>query len=296
MADSFTALSNDIAAAVERAAASVVQVTAHRRPVTGVVFAEDQVLVPAHALDNDAVAVRRGDGHTVEGHVLGRGIAPGFAVVRAAALGVPPIVATAEPRVGQLAVAVGRTWSGGVMATVTNVTVVGGPLRTGRTSRLDRVIRLAQAPHGALTGGVLIDGNGLALGIVTGAAIRGTTVVVPSALAWTLGEQIAAGGGTQQGYLGVTTTTVALPERQRAGRAEHYGLLITGLMDGGPGDNAGLFVGDVIVAFDGAAIQEPEELVMRLRGNRVGQAVPLQVLRGGAAQEVAVSIGERPRR
>jgi S1-C subfamily serine protease len=176
------------------------------------------------------------------------------------------------------------------------VTVVGGPLRTGRTSRLDRVIRIAQPPHGALTGGVLIDGSGLALGIVTGAAIRGTTIVVPSSLAWGLGEQIVASGGMRQGFLGITTATVALPERQRGGRAEKYGLLITGLVDDGPAEAAGLFVGDVIVAFDGASIQEPEELVMRLRGDRVGHAVPIQLLRGGAAQEVNVTVGERSRR
>lgn len=296
MADSFSTLSNQIADAVAQAAAAVVQVTAHRRPVAGVVFAEDQVLVPAHALDNDTVAIRRGDGHTIDGQILGRGIAPGFAVVRAPSLGVPPIATAPEPRVGQLAIAVGRTWSGGVMAGVTTVTVVGGPLRTGRASRLDRVIRIARPPHGALTGGVLIDGKGLALGIITGAAIRGTTIVVPSSLAWGLGEQIVASGGTQQGFLGVTTATVELPERQRGGRAERFGLVVTGLVDKGPADAAGLFIGDVIVALAGAAIQEPEELLMRLRGNRVGQVVPVQVIRGGTAREIAVTIGERPRR
>jgi serine protease Do len=296
MADSFSSLSNQIADAVAQAGPSVVQVSAQRRPVTGVVFAEDHVLVPAHALDDDSVAVRRADGQTIDGQILGRGIAPGFAVVRAPSLGVPPIVAAAEPRVGQLAIAVGRTWSGGMMASVTNVTVVGGPLRTGRTSRLDRVIRIAQPPHGALTGGVLIDGNGLALGIVTGAAIRGTTIVVPSALAWGIGEQIVASGGTRQGYLGVTSTTVEIPERQRGGRSEQHGLLVTGLVGGGPADTAGVFIGDVLVSFDGVAIQEPEELVMRLRGSRIGQGVPVQLLRGGAVQQVSVTIGERPRR
>jgi S1-C subfamily serine protease len=296
MADAFSTLSNQIADAVAQAAASVVQVTAHRRPIAGVVFAEDQILVPGHAIDDDKVAVRRSDGHTVDGQILGRGIAPGFAVVRAPSLGVPPIVAAPEPRVGQLAVAIGRTWSGGVMASVTNVIVVGGPLRTSRSRQLDRVIRIAQSPHGALTGGVLIDGNGLALGVITGAAIRGTTIVVPSALAWGIGEQIAATGGTRQGFLGVTTATVDVPERQRGGRQEEHGLLVTGLVDNGPAEAAGLFIGDVIVSFDGTAIHEPEELLMRLRGNKIGQAVPLHVLRGGTAQEIAVTIGERPRR
>jgi S1-C subfamily serine protease len=296
MADSFTSFSNQIADAVAQAGASVVQVSAHRRPVTGVVFAEDQVLVPAHALDDDNVAVRRGDGHTVDGQVLGRGIAPGFAVVRAASLGVPPIVTAPEPRVGHLAIAIGRTFSGGVMASVTNVAVIGGPLRTSRTSRLDRVIRIAQPPHGAFTGGVLVDGAGLALGVITGAEIRGTTVVGPSSVAWDIAGRIAASGGTRQGFLGVTTTTVELSERQRGGRGERFGLLVTGLVDDGPAAQAGVFVGDIILSFDGAAVQEPEELVMRLRGNRVGQQVSLQMLRGGSAEEIRVTIGERPRR
>ena len=46
------------------------------------------------------------------------------------------------------------------MATLTNVAVVGGPLRTGRAIEIERVIRIAQPPHGALTGGALVDGDG----------------------------------------------------------------------------------------------------------------------------------------
>lgn len=296
MANSFVTLSNDLADAVARAADSVVQVSASRRPVTGLVFAEDRVLVPAHAIDGDEVAVRRGDGHTVDGQVLGRGVAPRFAVVHAPSLGARPIAAAPEPRVGHLAVAIGRTWSGGVMASVTNVAVVGGPLRTGRATSLERVIRIAQPPHGALTGGVLIDLAGDALGVITAAAIRGTAIVVPAALAWRAGEHVAATGGTRQGYLGVTTAPVSLSERQRGGAGQAHGLLVTGLVEDGPAAAAGLFVGDVIVAFDAAPLQDPEELLVRLRGDRVGRAVPVQVVRGGAVLTIDVTIGERPRR
>ena len=43
------------------------------------------------------------------------------------------------------------------MAAFAPIAVVGGPLRTGRASAIDRVIRIQQAPHGALNGGALID-------------------------------------------------------------------------------------------------------------------------------------------
>lgn len=295
MPDIFASLSSQIAHAAEQAAASVVQVHARRRPVAGVAFAEDLVVTPAPHVDEEGVLIRRGDGHTIEGTVLGRHAGTGLVVVRAPSLGVPPARPAPEPKVGHLAVAVGRTWSGGLFGTVTSVAVVGGPLRTGRASEIARVIRVAASPHGALTGGALADGDGRVLGVVTSAAIRGTTVVIPMDLATAAGAEVVAQGGTRQGYLGISSTSVNLPARQRAGRSQEYGLLVTGVVDGGPADAAGLFVGDIIVAFDGDLVLEPEQLVTRLRGDRTGQVAVLSLLRGGGVQEVPVTIGVRAR-
>ena len=294
MSNAWASLSDQIAAAVERAAESVVQVHGHRRPAAGVVFADNHILTPA-AIDDDKVAVHTGEGHTVEGVVLGRVGNIGLTVVRVDALGRPSLKAAAEPRPGHLAVAVGRTWSGGVMASLAPVSVVGGPLRTGRTTALERVIRIQQPPHGALTGGALVDSSGDALGIITSMAIRGTTVVVPASIAWAAGTRVSTEGGTKQGFLGVSSLAVAIPERQRGGRAQEYGLLVSQVAGGSPAESGGVLVGDVIVAFDGATVQEPEDLVIRLRGDRVGKAVPLTVVRGGNVQDLTVTVGERPR-
>lgn len=295
MSDLFSSLSIQAAHAVEQAAAAVVQVYARRRPVAGLVIQEDLLLTPARHVDEDAVVVRRGDGHTAEGTVLGRSPATGLAVIRVPSLGVPPARAAAEPRAGHLAVAVGRTWSGGPFAVITSVAVVGGPLRTGRTSELARVIRVAAPPHGALTGGALADGDGRVMGVVTSAAIRGTTVVIPIDLATSAAEDVVAQGGARQGFVGISSSAVHLPARQRAGRSQEYGLLVTGLVEGSPADAAGLMVGDVIVAFEGGVVQEPEQLVMRLRGDRIGKPAALTVLRAGGALDVSVTVGERRR-
>ena len=293
MNDILSSLSSQLAHAAEQAAASVVQVYARRRPVAGVAVAEDLVLTPAQHIDDDVVVVRRGDGHTTEGTVLGRSPGTGLAVIRVPGLGVPPARQAAEPRVGHLAVAVGRTWSGGLFANLTSVVVVGGPLRTGRTSEIARVIRTGSAPHGATTGGALVDGDGQALGIITSAAIRGTTVVIPIDLAMAAAADVIAQGGARQGFIGISSTAVNLPARQRAGRSQEYGLLVTGLVDGSPADQAGLLVGDIIVGFEGTVVQEPEQLVMRLRGERVGKPATLTLLRAGAAHDVSVTVGER---
>ena len=295
MNNAWTQASNEMAAAVDTAAPSIVQVHGHRRPAAGVVFADNLILTPA-ATDDDKVAVNRGDGQAMEGVVLGRIANMGLTVVRVDGLDRPPLAAADEPRPGHLAIAVGRTWSGGVMAAFAPVAVVGGPLRTGRATALDRVIRIQQAPHSALTGGALIDASGRALGIVTSMAIRGTTVVIPALMAWAAGAKTGAEGGTRQGFLGVSSLAVAIPERQRGGRAQAYGLLVSQVAAHSPAEAGGLLVGDVIVAFDGEAVQEPEDLLTRLRGNGPGKAVPITVIRGTAVQEVAVTVGERPRR
>ena len=292
--NTWTALSNEIAAAVESAAPSIVQVHGRRRVAAGLVIADTTVLTTA-AIDDDKAAVRAGNGQTAEGAVLGRIGHMGLTVLRVEGLGLRPLAPADEPKPGHLAVAVGRTWSGGVMAAFAPIAVVGGPLRTGRSSAIDRVLRIQHEPHGALNGGALLDASGRALGIITAMDIRGTTVVIPASLAWTAATKVAAEGGTKQGFLGVSSASVAIPERQRGGRSQGFGLLISQVSQNSPAETAGLLVGDVLVSFDGEPIEHAEDLVTRLRGDRIGRAVPITVLRGASPVDVSVTVGERPK-
>ena len=292
----WTALSHEIADAADHAAPSIVQVHGRRRLAAGIVFAEDLVVTTA-PVDDGIVAVRVSNGDTAEGSALGRISSMGLTVLRVNGLGLRPLPAAAEePRPGHLAVALGRTWSGGLMAALAPIAVVGGPLRTGRTSAIERVIRIQHPPHGALTGGALLSASGGVLGIITALAIRGTTVVIPAALAYPEAARTAASGGTKQGFLGVSSWPVRIPERQRAGRTQAVGLLISQVSSGSPAEQAGLLVGDLLVGFDGREVSDAEDLVTRLRGDRIGAAVPAMVIRGTAVVDVTVTVGERPSR
>ena len=292
--NTWTSLSNEIEAAVEKAAPSIVQVHGRRRMTAGVVIGDNLIATPASPED-DKVAVLTGEGNAVEGAVLGRIGNMGLTVVRVDGLNRPALAAASEPKPGHLAVAVGRTWSGGVMATLAPIAVVGGPLRTGRHGSIDRVIRIQQSPHGALNGGALITASGQALGIITSLAIRGTTVVIPAAIAFAAATKAASDGGIKQGFLGVSSLPVTLPEKQRGGREHTAGLLISHVAAGSPAEHGGLLIGDVIVGFGGEPVDDPESLITRLRGNRIGSAVPITVIRGGNAIDVSVTIRERPR-
>ena len=294
MTNLLDSISSELAAAVDTASTSVVQVQAGRRAVTGVVFDTDHILTLGRIRHDDATAVRRADGHTFEGKGLGRHAATGLAVVHVTGLGAPAATTADEPRPGHLALAVGRTWSGGVFSALAPVAVVGGPLRTGRTTEIARVVRVGLAPHGALTGGALVNGAGRVLGVLTAIAIRGTSVVIPAGIAWAAAREVMTEGGARQGFIGVSSIPVALSAHQRAEDRER-GLLVTGIATDGPADAAGVLVGDVIVGFGGKPVAEIDDLLTLLRASRVGQTVTLSVVRGRGVEALTVTVAERRR-
>ena len=91
------------------------------------------MLAPAAALDDgDGSQVRDASGRLHAAELLGADPSSGFAVLKVPGLTVKPPIAGERARPGQLAVALGRTWSGAPRGERGIVSVVGGPLRTGR--------------------------------------------------------------------------------------------------------------------------------------------------------------------
>jgi S1-C subfamily serine protease len=206
--------------------------------------------------------------------------------------------ASAEVRVGHFALAVARSWSNAVTASAGLVSVIGGPLPTGRRRAIDQVIRTTAPMHDGFAGGAFLDTSGGLIGVATAAEIRGLGVIIPAGIAWKAIAGVLEHGGVRRGYLGVAGQPVTLPKNQRAAAAlgdREEALLVVGLTPDSPAARAGLMVGDVVVSFDGQPIESPEDLLDLLTGQRIGRAVLLAVLRAGTATDLSVTVGERPR-
>ena len=293
--DLLASFSNALADAVAAAAPSVVQVQGRRRPASGLVYADNVVLTMVRALGReDGLRVRRDDGQALDAELAGWDPTTSLAVLRVAGLGVKPIAtAPSSARVGHVALAVARSWSNVVTASSGIVSVIGGPLPTGRRRAIDQVIRTTAPMHDGFAGGAFVDTTGALLGVTTASAIRGLAVVIPAPIAWKTAATVLEHGQLKRGYLGVAGQPVRLPETQLAdGREE--ALLVVGVTSGSPAAAVGVLVGDVIVALDGQAVQSPEDLLDLLLGDRVGRQVTLRVLRAGKATELRVTVGERP--
>ena len=291
-----TRLSNELADVVAKAAPSIVQVQGRRRPATGLVYADEVVLTTMRALGReDGLRVRRHDGQVLDAEFAGWDVATTLALLRVPGLGAEvarPSAAT--PRVGQLAVALARSWSNATTASLGLVAVIGGPLRTSRRHAIDEVIRISAPMHDGFSGGALLDTDGGVIGVTTAAAIRGLGVVIPAPIAWKAAAHVLEHGRGSRGYLGVFTQAVSLPDHQKTGDGRQAGALVLGVADGSPAAAAKLMVGDIVVGLGGQPVNAPEDVMDLLGRVAPGGSTTLTVLRGGAAADVTVTIGERP--
>src|SRR5262245_3326727 len=120
--------SNQMADAVAKVAPSVVQVQGRRRPVSGLVYGDEVVVTTAHALGREnGLHVRAGDGQEFAAELAGWDPTTNLAMLRAPGLhGAPLSPSPNTPRVGHLALAIGRSWSNAVTASAGIVSVIGG--------------------------------------------------------------------------------------------------------------------------------------------------------------------------
>jgi S1-C subfamily serine protease len=291
-----TQISNQMADAVARVAPSVVQVQGRRRPASGLVYAEGVVVTTMRAIGReDGLRVRQHDGRTFDAELAGWDPTTTLAVLRVNGLDAPALQVATEPaRVGNLALAVARSWSNAVTASAGVVSVIGGPLPTGRRRAIDEVIRTTAPMHDGFSGGAFLDAGGGLIGVTTASAIRGLGVVIPASIAWKTVAHVLEHGRSKRGYLGIVGQPVKLPEHQRLSADRDTALLVVNVAPGTPAAQAGIIVGDIVLALDDRPIESPEDLLDLLVGDRVGRAATLRVLRGGTTTDVAITIGERP--
>lgn len=286
-----TELSNELKAAVETAGRSVLLVDARKRyPASGIAIAEDLVLTADHVVTRESdLRVQDANGRSYPAALAGRDPGSDLAVLRldAKAL-VPSKVAAAAVQVGQLVLAVGRPNEAGMQASWGIVTSIGGPARTGRGGLLPKYIQSETTPYPGFSGGALIDTEGAVLGLHTSGLTPGSSLTIPADVAWPIGEALARDGKVKRGYLGVRTQAVEAPAGQGSG-----GLLVIWLEEGGPAAKGGLLVGDIITAIGSEAVKDPDDIFSALSSATVGKPIDVGIVRGGKAQSIRVTVGER---
>jgi S1-C subfamily serine protease len=291
-------LSGPLTSAVEKAGSSVLRVARHRYPASATVWdaAAGLVVTTRHAVlgCEDTVTLTLPDGGEREAQVVGTDPGTDLALLKLAdATGLAALeqVEPADLKVGELALALGRPGQS-VRASLRIVGVLAGEVRTPHGGKLDRYIETDRALPRGFSGGPLVDLDGRLIGIDTSGLLRGADIAVPASTVKRVAAELLAHGAIKRGYLGVAVERVRLPDDiASALGGQKSGALIIRVDSDSPAAASGLVLGDTIVALDGEPVSGPDRL-RELLADRKGARIQGRIVRGGALQDVSVTVGE----
>lgn len=293
MSDPATLLQNLSAAFSDLAAKeapSVVSVRAHRARASGFVWRPGLIITAEEALPEEGdFEVTLPGGETIEARLAGRDPGTDIALLRvepAERADRPVVLVPSVPPVGALAMAVGAE-EGAPTAAIGVVSRATGPWMSLRGSEIAARIELGLRLRRSAEGGIVLDAAGQAVGMAVFGPRR-RTLVIPAATIERVAQRLESHGRVGRGYLGLGLQQVAVTG------AGGRGAMVMNVDPQGPGAQAGIHQGDIIVAFDGAPIRHLQAVLRALGPDSVGRTVTLRLRRGGEERDVPLTIGERP--
>jgi serine protease Do len=296
-----SAPTGSIVAVVSRLEPSVVTIQTREGLGSGVVYRSDGVLVTnAHVVSSaKQVQVSFADGTKVAGQVTGSDDLTDLAVVKVQRTGLPAVTVRPDlPSVGETALAIGSPL--GFENTVTEGIISGVgrqiPASTTGGRPLVDLIQTDAAISPGNSGGALIDQQGRLVGlneayIPPSAGAVSIGFAIPGSTVSDVADQLLRNGTVAHPFLGVTLTTLTPQVAQDLGMKVSSGALVRQVESGGPAAVAGVRQGDVIVSFDGGAVQSVGDVYAALRKVKPGDKASVGINRNGQASTVSVTLG-----
>ncbi|HEY8720665.1 S1C family serine protease [Pengzhenrongella sp.] len=263
------------------------------------VTADGLLLTSAHVVEGvSGGGVVAADGEEAPFDVVGSDRLSDLAVLRTRRDLAPPAeLGDADGlRVGQLVVAVGNPLglAGSVTAGVVSALGRSLPVRTARGAHaIDDVIQTDAALNPGNSGGALGDAQAHVVGINTAVAGIGLGLAVPvNSTTRRILTELIASGRVRRAWLGVGGMTVAIPRAlsERIGRST--GLLVSEVVRGSPAADAGIYLGDIVIASGDTPISAAQDLQRLMLGTAPGGRFQVTVFRRGALVDVVGELAE----
>jgi S1-C subfamily serine protease len=302
MSTEWTAISNALADTTEQAARLAVAVhTGARGSTSGLIWRPGLIVAAEHALRREEeIPVTLPDGQVANAKVAGRDASTDIALLKCEAATAPAAtIAHGESlKAGQLTLVVGRTRASGPVAALGMVSLVAGERRLWGGAAILPYVRLDVALPGIAIGGAVVDAHGEIIGIATPKfAPTGALAVTASTLNRVI-DALLSKGHIPRGYLGVGMQPVRLPDNLRSSlpRQEKTAAMVLEVEPNGPADQAGVVIGDILMAMNGKAVMRLEDVQAHLHGEQIGKTIRAEFLRGGVKREAEIVVAERPNR
>ncbi|MEY3826921.1 MAG: hypothetical protein RLZZ148_1739 [Cyanobacteriota bacterium] len=264
------------------------------------------ILTNAHVVEGaNQVTVTLKDGRTFDGQVVGADPLTDIAVVKIKGENLP-IVSLGDSealQVGEWAIAIGNPL--GLDNTVTTGIISAKGRSSSQVGSADKRVDFLQtdaAINPGNSGGPLLNAQGEVIGVNTAIIqnAQGLGFAIPISKAKVIAEQLIATGKVEHSYLGIQMVQLTeeikdqLKESKNIQVEESEGILIIGVGNNSPAEQAGLKAGDVIKTINGEKITDPNKLQLKVESTPIGTMLPLEVSRNGKSVDVEVKVGSFP--
>ena len=264
-----------------------------------IISSDGYILTNAHVVSEaDEVLVKLSDKREFKAKIIGSDKRTDVALIKIEATGLPKaIIGDPEAlKVGQWVAAIGSPFG------LENTMTAGIVSAKGRALPQENFVPFIQtdvAINPGNSGGPLYNLSGEVVGINSQIYSRsggsvGLSFSIPINVAIDISNQLKTNGKITRGWLGVAIQEITKELAESFGMKNNNGALVAGVEKGGPADKSGLIAGDVITKFDGKTINSSGDLPRAVGMAKPNKAVPVDVIRKGAAKTIMVTVGEMP--
>jgi serine protease DegQ len=268
---------------------------------SGVIVSSDgYILTNQHVVDGaQKIEISLADGRTASAKVIGVDPETDLAILKVNLTNLPAITLGRmdQARVGDVVLAIGNPFGVGQTVTMGIISALGRSHLGINT--FENFIQTDAPINPGNSGGALVDVNGNLLGINTAIYSRsggslGIGFAIPVSTARSVLESIITTGTVTRGWIGVEPQDVTPEIAESFGLAQKTGTIITGVLQGGPADKAGIKPGDVLQSVNGEEITDTTRLLNIIAQIKPGTDAKIRVIRKNKPIDLMVMIGKRP--
>lgn len=267
---------------------------------SGVIMdAKGYILTNAHVIQGaEEIFVTLRDGRETIAKTIGIDGDTDLAVLQISLDNLPviPIGDSSQLRVGDIVLAIGNPYDFGQTVTQGIVSATGRK-RLGITT-FDNFIQTDADINPGNSGGALISTQGNLLGINT--AIYSTTggsqgigLATPVNTALDVMHQLISNGRVIRGWIGIQAQPLPADIAEAMGLMKG-GVLVSGVLQGGPADIAGINPGDVVTKIQGQDIIQPQQAIDTIAKLAPGSKIELTIVRGWEELKTTAIVTQRP--
>ncbi|MCV6615034.1 MAG: DegQ family serine endoprotease [Cellvibrionaceae bacterium] len=264
-----------------------------------IISADGYLLTNNHVIDGaDEITVNLLDHREFDAKVIGTDERSDLALLKIEAEGLPYLEFGDSDtlKVGQWVLAIGSPFGLDFTASQGIVSAIGRSIPTERNENYVPFIQTDVAINPGNSGGPLFNLDGKVIGINSQIFTRsggsnGLSFAIPASVAQEVVQQLRENGRVERGWLGVAIQDVDSNLAASFGMDKPIGALITQIDPKGPAAKSGLQAGDIIIEFNGNAINESGDLTHAVGRTKPDSKVKVEVMRQGKRKALKVAVG-----